>query len=1177
METIKINGNNYQISFVDTEETIKNMVALREKTFRNHVRFTTFDLKNKNVQVELLGDLLKDLPEQDLLSSVDALGKEWGVPKNKIALEWLEIHHNGKIDTYDLPLAETFQKIDQTDFWGMNSVNTSYKTYKASKEKELKELAAIAKREDEFRKEYDKYTPVETTKFIQDSVIIEYQITINYDPLEAFDNIALNNTIPFVRLRTPNQVYYKVNERITPNPSWLEGEGTFTFRIARSGQKEEWGIATINYIGDTEPYDAIMTIETTVGGKGKGKKATDEESIRNALIGVFTNADVQIKSRKEKGIKGIFAVPEMAISRDVFLDLVTNEPMVSHYLYVDETRDLSSQKGVLYLYYSPGDDLEQVLTVFLSQRNVSRSDPFYMNKELLLFTPYLNVRVSRAMNLDQINRFQKAFAVILDVYRKKFDSIVKVYNELIPGFKNNNVLSKKRAIGEDKRLKALQAQDSELFIYGYPSKCEKKKQPVPIQNKDKKSWEKKRQIMNYPKGSMNFFVCPDDSFKYPGLIENKFANSDKYEYLPCCYAVNQKVGNKNWNRYMKDLDKVSRTKTANIVSKKAVGEDKLGYLPRNIHYILTKHAKKGEQFLRRGVAIGKNSFIAAVLLALDNNYITSKNKEAYVQDFRENLASQDVAAVAQQMYDMDETQIVRNILDPDVVFDSKLYVGLLEAVFDCNIVVFTRSEQQPNGEFEIPRYTQGYLYKKYSSAQTTVFIYKHMGARSDNLETSHYELILRYKGKSDKDWHFPYSELVRDVYSYFLRSYKLYLIGVGRFTATDIPPKLLADAKGQVVDRYGKTRGYTFTKDVFVAVSPIAPSGDIIRVDQPERQEWSVVNNFIKGHGLTVTAQDISDNEVIGVTVQIPGIPYAYIPIQPTKPLKGITHDHHLGFAVPTNDDILQQTLEHRKVADFLMQLLLYSFSLWYEEQMEYAENKELAAAYAKENTAVRQVKEKALINGFVEQFLKEKLVVEPGHDYAVQALPRRLTLNSSFFNNDDQLIADSEETQQRLGYYLRFMIGRNRTAVLNYSTRTYLENYYTYAADFKKQSKELVFIGGLSISNWIESQQHGISNQVHIVPHPEIVEPFFFSHWAINGGKPVIVQNVKNGNYNRALSVAAGYVQHGYNSGYNSSQIEELDHTEYYFDEGILKREGNSKVMVWKYAPKFYAAILVP
>lgn len=1173
MESVKINGKTYQISFIDTEDTVKNMVANTEQLPTNYIKFTTYEPHNKKIKVELLSQILKAVPQESLVDEVPELAKTWNVSKADISLEWIAQNRNGKIPVHDIQLQEDLKEIDEVSFWSLGAIETAYKFYEGQKKATLDEIATLVKQESEYRKEYAKYSPVETTKFLQDSVIIEYQIEIDLDPLEAFDNISLTADIPYVRLKTADQVYYKILRTLTPQKDWLDSESTLTFKIKR---QNEWGTATINYTSTVEPYTAVMTIESTVSPK-KGKQKTAEEEIKNAILGLFSGADIKIKTRKEKGIKGVFAAPELAISKDVFLDLITNEEMISHYLYVDETREVSSQKTVLYLYYSPGESESQILTVFLSEKIATRSDTFYANKELLLFTPYLNVRVARAENLNQVVRFQKAFAVILDIYKKKFSSIVKTYNSLIPGFKSANESVSRRASHTDKRLKVLQAQDAELFVHGYPTSCERKRQPIPIKAKERKEWEKKGQVMNYPTGSKNYFVCTgENEYKFPGLMKNKLSNAEEYPYLPCCYPKNQQTGNKLWNMYLKGTTKTQQAKTSNIVTKKAVGREKLGLLPRNIYYILDQSRPKGVDFYRQGVAFGNNSFIEAVLLALDPDYekLSNEEKTEYVQNFRIGLAAEELSPVISELYDTDQNKILQDILNPDVYFDSKLFVGLLEEYYQCQIVVFERTDQEPNADYELPRYTQGYLYKKLDPTVKTILIYKHMGIRSDNLEHPHYELIVK-KYKKITTWYFQDDNLIRNVYSYFLRSYRLFLIGIGRYTAITIPPESLADAEGQIVDRYGKSRGYIFGK-VFIVTSPIAVS-DLPIMDLPEeRPSFKEVQAFLKKRKLTILEQDIVDEEMIGVRVDFPNIPYVYIPFKATQKLEGYPEIEQLGFIIPTEEDVLKQTVDNRKIADFLMQLMLYKFSLWYPDQPE---SQALQEELPTLSLPHQQLREKVVLMDLVEEFLKNEIIIVPDHDYNLKNLSRKLTINNSFFA-DDLLVVDSAETLKKLGYYLRFMITKNKTLVLRYSERTHLDNYYTYAEDFQDRKNQLVFIGGLSISNWIETREHGVSNEVHTIAHPETQEPFFFAHWALNGGKPVIFQNVKDGSLNRALAVSVAYLKRGYNIGFNAKPIKEgFEYTEYFIEEGILKRKKNgvSPISVWRFTDNFYGAIIVP
>ena len=131
------------------------------------------------------------------------------------------------------------------------------------------------------------------------------------------------------------------------------------------------------------------------------------------------------------------------------------------------------------------------------------------------------------------------------------------------------------------------------------------------------------------------------------------------------------------NIYIKNLEKVEKIKPSNIVSKMAVEDGKLGYLPKNIYYILNEYVgSSNDEFLRYGVPIGNNSFISAILLALDPDYKNISDKIKYTQDFRNNLAAVNFSTVIQELYDSTSTQFAKDIMDPSVPFDSKLFVQL---------------------------------------------------------------------------------------------------------------------------------------------------------------------------------------------------------------------------------------------------------------------------------------------------------------------------------------------------------------------------------------------------------------------------------------------------------------------------------------------------------------------
>jgi len=1165
MNIIKINDKEYEISIIDTEESLKNKIAFKEGTIPKHVKFIEFNLYSGNVKISLLSNILKKIKENNLIDEIPKIQKEWNISSTDIALEWLYVKQNGVLGEYDLAIASIFGKINEKDFGNFDNIILLSENYIEKKTETIKNLKEIINNEIVLANEYNKYEKYESTTFLQDSIIIDYEIEINTDELDTFNNIVLTNEIPFVRL-TKGKIYYKIIDKVPIESlnEWIEGDEMFMFKLV---QKEEWSTITLKY---TDTNKAILTIEANIDSE-----KYNDEAILNKIKLILTDTKITIINRQENGIKGNVAFPNITISRSVFLDLITNDELVSHFLNIDETRELSSLKSVLYLYFLPTDN-ETMITSFLSERLVKHSDKFFISKELALYTPYLNIRISRAKNLNQVNRFIDIFSIILNIYKDKFKSIVNRYDLLIPNFKENNKLQKKEIdTTTTSQLKNLQLQNSELFIHKYASKCQKERQPNPIKptKKELKDMESKgNKILEYPLDSKQYYICDNKTgYDFPGLQENHLDNNDVYPYLPCCFKNDRTTKNIKVIKPNKKL-----LKPTNIVTKKAITNGKIGYLPRNVYHILNKHATDKEQFYRQGVSIGTNSFIEAVMLGIDKIYtdeLDLEKKKMYIQDFRNNLAS-NMTSSSQQLYNINAEQFTRDILDENIVFDSKLYIGLLENHYACQIIIFERNDEYPNGNIEMPKYTQGNLYRLLDPKKNTILIYKHYGIKSNNLEYPHYELIIK-KSKNSITTYFT-DDIVQTIYSYFLSVYKLYNIGIKRYAPFNIDLPII----GQFIDLYGKCRGYIFDNDILILTSPITPNNEINILEKPKTMAiWKNVKNFLKDLNIKIINQDISNNQAIGVTIDIPYITYAYIPFEPEPIIKNIQQAKNLPFSISITEDLLQKTFDNKKIANFLIQFLIYSFSLWYSDKIQEPNNVKKLEEIELLTIAQKIVKEKEFLLKNLDKFIKEKIIIIDNHDYDLTNLPRRLSINNKFFS-ETKLVVDSEETFKRASNYLIYFVIKNRAIAVNYSMRLYLDDFFTFSNDFKKHSNQLVFINTISIKSWIESKEKNIINKVETTIKNNIQYPYFFTHWSINSGYPIIFQNVRNGSLSRVLSISQTYTEKGFNTGFDTLpiKIDKITFTTYYMKNGIIIKEGhNPHNLVWRFNDNEYASILIP
>jgi hypothetical protein len=1104
---------------------------------------------------------------QSLIDIYNIFEKRYDI--RDIALTYIYINHGKNtrvLETDPSQLKLVFLKLKElnpTDFWSESSINSLYNLFIDQIDKERYNLEIKIRKEDEFKKQLSNLEPVEHTDFIQDSIVYEIIFTSSIAMLDLFNSIKLTEQIPFVQLYTNGQQYFKLFESFLPPIDWMVPlqEESIEFKLGTDNDIDMYNTCKIEYKDkNDDEYIVTMTIEIKMG--------MNETELKMAILDLFVDNDFKEVSSRTQGLRGSFAIPEILIARDVMLDILTNNYLVNYFLYVDESRSVSSRKSSFYIYYGSDTD---VITAYVSERYATRKDPFFQEQLLPLFTPYMNIRISRALSIQHIKRFQQVFSVFIRFYINEYSTIVKRYSSLIPQFKEFNPKPLIEKQQQERTLKLLQEKDPELFIYGYARDCQKKQQPVPIDTPTD-SYDPVK-MMRYPRDSSNYFICPNKKFPYPGLLRNKLENKDTYPYLPCCYPESHYRDKKLYYLYDQGLDKDKEIKTTtNYVQIKAITDGKKGFLPRNIHYILSLNTT--EKFIRIGTIIDTNSFLHSVLLAIDPLYSESLDKTSYALDVRHNIANMDVSCVIQQLYTYDNKQLSQEILNYDIPLDSSIHIGLLEAYFNCRIFVFERSINHPNCDFEIPQYTQSYLYRKIKPSDNVIFIYKHMGLAGDRLSSPHYELVVVEKSLNVYEKVFSGSSLiVNNVESMFLQTYKNYIFNYGDVFAPESLP--FQNIKQQYVDIYGKCRGFVLSfnnKDISILTSPYPPLPNIPIVNTIHRISLQLAMQFSLSIKNQPIAQDVIDNSLYGVFLTPSyDMQYTYIPLVKDKPLPNIPQQPYSGYILPsTSVDILSDIQQKQRIADFLMQYSLYGFSIFLLTNPYTIDSSDIDVA-----TKISQ--EQNILHNLVDVYSKT-IKIKPNHDYDIHNVSRKLTLNSNFFDKKS-LIVDSNETLQRISYYISYMIQKNKLYVVNFHKRKFLENFYLTINDFYQFVNQKVFISYDSIKNWLDSFRHGITNKVNFVLSPDTSDVYLFSHWSIDDGRPVFIQNVKNGDLTRALSVIYNFNKHGLNTGFDSPRfLHPISYNVLYIKDNTFYMDtvGSNPIgSIIKYTDNIYAAIL--
>jgi len=1026
---------NIQVSQFDTNETIKNKIAVKLDTLPSFINVKQVS----PLEYTLLTTELKtlDYSSDDFVVKL----KKLNANLNELALEYLILKKINVDNPEVYDIFEIYRELNSTNFGSETALKNELRIYSEGKKKLIAELREKVKLESELLKKLDCESEIKATKFIQDTEIKTWELKTESDSLEIFNSIKLSETIPFVKLITPDNQYYKLSQNSTlpPNPE---------LEKAVPENKIYFYNTEMEIICEIS-FDSLLPTITIF-----------ESSLENIIKGSI-DSKIEYSNEKISGVRGNFALKDVTLNREIFLYLILNNPQLANYFYVDESKKIGPPKrhegGVIHLFFGT-PNLESTssdISTFVSQKTAMRSDKFFQNKVLELYTNYLNVRISKADDISQVKRFIKAFETLICLYSLNFEVIKKEYSKYIPSFKN---VTNEPSEYDNPELKKLQMSNPDLFIEGYRRKCSN--YPSVYEKGDTNSKGKK--VLEYPKGSGKYYYCDYKDYPYLGLTQNKMDNSDEFPYYPCCYATdkNQKV----WEKYLADEEtiKVSKTKSSKLIDRKALKYLQNGKLPKNIYYIL------GGNFYRTGVAFGSNSFIHAVMLAVDPNYLSKKiqeNPEEYVTNFRQNLAKS-ITPIRQQT---NLENINQMLLDPKTPFDSKIFVNYLSWQYNINIFIFERITD-PNATFEIPDYTLAFL-NNYSPEKQTVIIYKHYGTAGDNLKTPHYELI-RTKELTKFD-----SEVYKKLKGYFDKVYRVHSIKSTSTSESNFFTKLMKPC-GQYIDHLGKVRGVCLefsrsenersenerSEKIFVETSPL-PIFNKVREIKPFKNERKLAELFVKQHKFEYE----SENGGIVITNYLD---YFYIPITESQ------GESDLICWGDSDDGVLKAVENTKRTANFMMQYALWAFSEF--------------------------VKDDKITENKIDEFIKTTIVIKKVGEYTT---PRKFTKNSSFFVKS-KLVVDSKNTLKKLKYWLQLNVNNNYDNTKEYYKKVYLENYYDNSKYFTKQEGVLIFIGKNSLTSWLTRSDP--TKYVVYQIDPEIKTPQFFVNWSL-GDKPIIAQNAES------------------------------------------------------------------
>jgi len=442
------------------------------------------------------------------------------------------------------------------------------------------------------------------TDFELEKSVLEFKLNSrDISIIDVFNDIKLTKDIPFASVDKK----YKIYRDVTPLPTWVT-----TFENIILIKVNKYKITPERKLEDTDYLNVVVTIEDD------SIKILTEMEFKRDIIDILTLQDrlrdiftYTLTDYTETKVNGVFYVPKFELSKEVILDLITNDMLFSNMIHVDESDKISKKKSGIYIYFNhPNIGL---ITANIIPKIAERGDSDLLNKdttnEFKYGTHYIRIKITSANNTRVIKDFQEIFMKLLMIYNDKFETVKTYYTRFIPNFIKRLTMR----TGNNRRLK-LKDIAPEVFVPGYPPKCTH--QPSIIEDDEVEEYRAQgKQVMTYPKVVTNGviprnYVCEYRDAKYPALRDNPLSNKDIVDYLPCCYTKDHTKRQGSIYRHyflgepLRDEERETRQQDI-IITNKFVNRNVFGVLPDNVQNVFkynTETFKIDREFCIRDVS-----------------------------------------------------------------------------------------------------------------------------------------------------------------------------------------------------------------------------------------------------------------------------------------------------------------------------------------------------------------------------------------------------------------------------------------------------------------------------------------------------------------------------------------------------------------------------------------------
>lgn len=1098
-------------------------------------------------------------------------------------------------------------------FASIGVLNEQYDSYVESLERDLAEEAKRLQLEVAAIEQFDPQPPEQSRLELQ-QLITSFDVLTSRDAEHLFDQLTVSADLPLAVYTNgtiePRKRFYKLHndhsQVQTPfQAAWLEpvvDEQAIAMRMFTSGDRDERNYTLVTYTWS----EAGAQLQVVVPIQADFDQDTATQRLLQHLP-----ADLELSNERTSEIQARLSVLQVVIRPELFADMVMNDPVIQNYISIRETSStvITNRRPVFNLNTDPGHSLRFVLENKESRIN----EPFNHSdgsQELLHEkTPYLQFSINASDELVA-GAFTRLVPLLCARYLQLEQRLLTEYIRFIADFAAHKLQSASpSSVVNLTPIKLLENIAPNVFTYGYARGCQSAaRQPRIIAEDQVEAWtgekfiyrnrEQPRQIMRFPtKGedTERIYVCPDPANPFPGLVENRGNNAKTFPYVPCCFGSDDRERRGGpYGIYFRGetSSRIDARQISNIIETgKLAKAGQYGQLPAHISFLL-QHAYAAT-WLRRGSQVSPSSLLHVIAALTDSqgvrfvsqyptNSVTA-SEEFIRKDLRPRLANAlDLAALRQELPVADLADIRAELLNGDRHFDSAKYFRVIEVVFGINLIIFTVNDKEPGGTFERPSANGLSLRPYLDPRRDTILLFKHTGGDADMLDHPQYELILhRTEDSSNFEYLVPPEVVVvlnsaiasvNSGLSWRFSSDGDLIVDHNANVILDLDDIFPDQLQGQYVDSQGKLRCLVY-QGVPIITPPSRPLNthliEMADVRPVGLQQLTALILHLQEDGVKALlySLNVDEQELVTGAWWYVGEPTVqtlfFTPINLT-PLPADYRALHLNYLPRPNlftmaDESRGRYQHLSRVKYVLLQLLDYLLR-WY--MMDYNEG---AGAFLQRYTVVKvgHVYEPSRVSRYF-----------PAADSLDAALQQ---LDAPTFIEGGRLVLNSDELRKRLHSYLYVEIGKlegHETLPIP----KLMSNYYQSAHDFTTRSGTIIFDRFDKAVSWVNNlalqRLVSVTTRVVTIAHQSSVEPFVLqtSHGYY------LVQNVLDGNLQRALAVTNTWKEAGVNIGFNI----EANGSGTYTLFGVTAKgvrmisRGRGDNLLIRYANGHYAAMLL-